>query len=88
MTDEGGQTMNSADSSTPLRVPRWSGGSELQGRPRPEFMQAVDRDEWRLAALALVLNACRSSSATYEQLHVLIAALREPDATGADFGAA
>lgn len=79
MADEGGQTTPSAESPTPIRMPRWSAGSELRGRPRPEFTQAIDRDEWRLAALALALNACRGRSANYEQLHVLIAALREPD---------
>lgn len=71
--------MDAAEPPTPVRVPRWGVGSELQGRPRPEFTPAVDRDEWRLAALSLTLNACRGSSATYEQLHVLIAALREPE---------
>ncbi|WP_139210098.1 hypothetical protein [Microlunatus flavus] len=40
-------------------------------------LEGRERIAWRLAALTLVLRSCRGRSATLEQLHVLLWALRD-----------
>lgn len=49
----------------------------VASRPTPLPLAGRERTAWRLAALLLILRACRGRSATLEQLHVLMWYLRD-----------
>ena len=59
-----------------VRRPAPSGPLTMASVPLP--LPGRDRIAWRIAALLLCLDACRSRSATVEQLHVLSWAVRDP----------
>lgn len=58
-----------AERSTPL--------TPVASRRTPLPLAGRERTGWRLAALVLILRACRGRSATVEQLHVLMWYLRD-----------
>jgi len=49
----------------------------VASRPTAMPLAGRDRATWRLAAVCLILRSCRGRSATIEQLHVLMWALRD-----------
>lgn len=49
----------------------------VASRHTPLPLPGRERTGWRLAALVLILRACRGRSATLEQLHVLMWCLRD-----------
>jgi hypothetical protein len=68
-----------------VRRPAPSGSLTLARVPLP--LAGRDRIAWRISALLLCLDACRSRSATVEQLHVLSWAVRDPHNADALLGA-
>jgi len=66
--------------SDPLQLPRPRRATPLTpvaSRRTPLPLAGRERTGWRLAALLLILRACRGRSATLEQLHVLMWYLRD-----------
>lgn len=49
-------------------------------RHRPDPIPGDLRMSWRLSALVLVLDRCRAKTANFEQLNILLWALRTPEA--------
>ena len=69
MTESDQPQLPRAEHSTPL--------TPVASRRTPLPLAGRERTGWRLAALVLILRACRGRSATVEQLHVLMWYLRD-----------
>lgn len=69
--------MNDPDQPQMLRADRLPPLTPVASRRTALPLAGRERTGWRLAALILVLRACRGRSATLEQLHVLMWYLRD-----------
>jgi len=69
--------MNDPDQPQMLRADRLPPLTPVASRRTALPLAVRERTGWRLAALILVLRACRGRSATLEQLHVLMWYLRD-----------
>jgi hypothetical protein len=69
MTESDRPQLPHVDRATPL--------TPVASRHTPLPLAGRERTGWRLAALVLILRACRGRSATLEQLHVLMWYLRD-----------
>ena len=69
--------MSEWDHSRPTRADHATPLAPVASRRTPLPLVGRERTGWRLAALVLILRACRGKSASLEQLHVLMWYLRD-----------